>query len=91
MLVVVGDLVKMPADLTARVEAVVLPIAEAEVLLIAAELLELLLFPTPDHKKALAEQLLHQGVTPFTHSQLVVHIQLNKGETHGPFCQNRRR
>jgi hypothetical protein len=91
MLVVVVDTVKMPAGLTALAVVVVLPIAEAEVLLIAAELLELLLFPTPDHKKAQAAQLLHQGVTPFTHLQLVALTQLNKGETHGPFCQNRRR
>jgi hypothetical protein len=77
MLVVVVDTVKMPAGLTALAGVAVLQIAEAEVLLIAAELLELLLFPTPDHKKALAEQLLLAVAILSTPLRLVAHIRLN--------------
>jgi hypothetical protein len=80
MLVVAVDLVKMPADLMVQAEAVVLPIVEADLLGTAAELLALLLFLTLVRKKAQVV-LLHLLVeTLFIHSQLVVRLQLNKGD-----------
>jgi hypothetical protein len=77
MLVVVVDTVKMPAGLTALAVVAVLPIAEAEVLLIAAELLALLLFLTPAHKKALVELLHRQAAILFIHLHPVAHTRLN--------------